>query len=164
MTFWYEDPDPDPDPDLALFVSGFQGANKYNFFSTFIFLLLTLGTFTTVLIESKSLKRHKTVEIRVFFIFFACWWKDPAPYKHTDPGGPKSYGSGSGTLPLKTTNLGMFLHGLLDHDPGVEDLLQQLWETKSLKVMTNLGMFFHGLLDHDPGVEDLLQQLWEANP
>jgi hypothetical protein len=23
-------------------------------------------------------------------------------------------------------NLGMFLHGLLDHDPGVEDLLQQL--------------------------------------
>jgi hypothetical protein len=27
------------------------------------------------------------------------------------------------------TNLGMFLHGLLDHDPGVEDLLQHLWET-----------------------------------
>jgi hypothetical protein len=24
------------------------------------------------------------------------------------------------------TNLGMFLHGLLDHNPGVEDLLQQL--------------------------------------
>jgi hypothetical protein len=37
------------------------------------------------------------------------------------------------------TNLGMFLHRLLDHDPGVEDLLQHLWENAAL----------HGALEED---------------
>ncbi len=69
----------------------------------------TVGTFTSVLKNSKSLKSHITVEIKVFLHFLTCW-------------------SASGTLPLKVIKLGMFLHGLLDHDPGVEDLLQHLWE------------------------------------
>jgi hypothetical protein len=45
-----------------------------------------------------------------------------------------------GRLSLKVmTNLGMFLHGLLDHDPGVEDLLQHLRENAAL----------HGALEED---------------
>ena len=40
---------------------------------------------------------------------------------------------------LVITNLGMFLHGLLDHDPGVEDLLQHLRENAAL----------HGALEED---------------
>ncbi len=37
------------------------------------------------------------------------------------------------------TNLGMFLHRLLDHDPCVEDLLQHLRENAAL----------HGALEED---------------
>jgi hypothetical protein len=45
-----------------------------------------------------------------------------------------------GRLFLKVmTNLGMFLHGLLDHDSGVEDLLQHLRENAAL----------HGALEED---------------
>jgi hypothetical protein len=57
----------------------------------------------------------------------------------------------------------MFLHGLLDHDPGFEDpdpYKLRIREAQNptdpapehlpLKA-TKLGMFLHGLLDHDPG-------------
>jgi len=90
-THWITDPDP------ALFVSGQQ---KMNFMLRTFCLLLTLGTFTTVLKENMPLRSHKTVEIRVSLNFLACRWKDP------DPGGPKTYGSyavGSGTNTEKKT-------------------------------------------------------------
>ncbi len=32
--------------------------------------------------EKKSKRSHKTVEIKVFLHFFACWWKVPDPYKY----------------------------------------------------------------------------------
>jgi hypothetical protein len=35
--------------------------------------------------DSKSLERHKTVEIKVLLKFFAC------QLKHSDPGGPKHW-------------------------------------------------------------------------
>jgi hypothetical protein len=51
-------------------------------------LLITFeGTFTLVFIDKIFLKSGKKVEIKVFIAtFFACWWKDPDPYKIiTDP-------------------------------------------------------------------------------
>ncbi len=54
--------------DPALFVGGFQDANKkYVYFC----LLLTAGTFTSVFTEKKLLRSHKTVEIKIFLIFYA---------------------------------------------------------------------------------------------
>ncbi len=39
------------------------------------------------------------VESNVYFTFFACWWKDSVQkMTDTDPGGPKTYGSGSTLL------------------------------------------------------------------
>ncbi len=56
-------------------------------------LLLFEGTFTTVFIDKKSKRSHKKyLSIKGFLTFIVCWWKDP------DPGGPKTYGSGSTTL------------------------------------------------------------------
>ncbi len=55
----------------------------------------------SVFIDKKWKRSHKIVEIKVFSLFFACWWKDPdldpVPY----PEGQKtscSYRSGSTTL------------------------------------------------------------------
>ncbi len=45
--------------------------------------VLIVATFTSVITENKLLRIHKTVEIKVFLNFLACWWKNP------DPGGPK---------------------------------------------------------------------------
>ncbi len=53
-------------------------------------------TFTSLFKDKKSLKSHKTVEIKVFRTIFAWWWKDPDPLLWlTDPEGPKTYGSGT---------------------------------------------------------------------
>jgi hypothetical protein len=56
--------DPDPwitIPDPALFNSGFQDA---------IFLLIiSVGTFTSIFKDNKSLRSHKPVEIKVFLSF-----------------------------------------------------------------------------------------------
>jgi hypothetical protein len=41
--------------------------------------LLSLGTFTSVFKDDKYLRSHKTLEIKVFLNFFACWWQDPDP-------------------------------------------------------------------------------------
>ncbi len=60
-----------------------------------VFLLITygtVGTFTSVFKDRKSVRCHKTVDIKVFLQFFSFWWKDP------DPGGQKVTGSGSWTL------------------------------------------------------------------
>ncbi len=55
----------DPDPYPALFVRGFQDVNKNKFFS----LLLTIGIFKSDFKEKKSLRSHKTIEIKVFLIY-----------------------------------------------------------------------------------------------
>ncbi len=58
----------------------------------FFYLLLCEGTFTSFSKDKKSIKSHKTVGIKPFLTVFAWWLKDPYL------GGPKTYGSGSGTL------------------------------------------------------------------
>jgi hypothetical protein len=65
---WITDPDPAPDP--ALFVNDFQDANKTKKIFLKFCLLHTVGsTFTPVFKDNKSLKSHKTVEIKVFLYF-----------------------------------------------------------------------------------------------
>ncbi len=81
---WITDLDPDLDP--ALFVSGFQDATKKNF--NVFCLLLSVGTLHLHQ-SSKKIRSHTTVEIKFFLNFFAYRWKDP------NPGGPKTYGSGT---------------------------------------------------------------------
>ncbi len=83
----------DPDSAPALFVSGFQGANKkISYFTKFFFAyyLLSVHLQKSLKIPIKLLGSHKTVEVKDFLHFLACSsWKDP------DPGGPKTYGSGT---------------------------------------------------------------------
>ncbi len=55
------------DPDPALFVRGFRDGNKK--FVFFILDFFIVCTFTTVFKDSKSLRSHKTVEIKVFLFF-----------------------------------------------------------------------------------------------
>jgi hypothetical protein len=62
---WITDPDPDPNPDPALFVSGFRDAK-------FFHLLRTVGIFTKVSKDNKSLRSHKKAQIKVFLHIFAC--------------------------------------------------------------------------------------------
>jgi hypothetical protein len=57
--------------------SGFQENNKKQVFFSFSAYFITctvliVGKFTLVIKDSKSLRSHKIVEIKVF-----CWWKDP---------------------------------------------------------------------------------------
>jgi hypothetical protein len=84
------------DPDPALFSSCFQMPTK------FVCSFITVGTFTSVFKDNKLLRRHKTVEIKVFLNFFkvfihyfACWSESVQQLqiqtriheaqKHTDP-------------------------------------------------------------------------------
>ncbi len=65
-------------------------ANKKLFFSKFsCFFLFFEGIFTSFFKDKKSKRSHKTVGIKVLLTFIAWWYKDP------DPGGPKTYGSGT---------------------------------------------------------------------
>ncbi len=78
---------------------------KIIFFSPFFCVLLLEATFTSF----SKIKGHKEVtkkkESRFFLgTVFAWWWKDPEldqdlVLMDPDPGGPKTYGSGSSTLP-----------------------------------------------------------------
>ncbi len=66
---WLTDPDADP----ALFVSDlhFKTPTTNNFFPLILFMLFLFdGIFTSF---------FKTVKIKVFVHFFACWWKDSYP-------------------------------------------------------------------------------------
>ncbi len=85
---WHFDTDPDPRIRTLDYGSRFFRQWHSNllknlvFFAKIFCLLPTVGsTFTSVLKDKKSLRSHKTVEIEVFLNFFACWWKDPDPYK-----------------------------------------------------------------------------------
>jgi hypothetical protein len=71
--------DPNPDPWIRTlnyrseygscsFRQWLSSANKNKFFC----LLLTVGAFTSDVKDNKSLRSHKTVEIKVFLNFFAC--------------------------------------------------------------------------------------------
>ncbi len=77
---------PYPDPDPALFISDLEDTNNY-------FLKVHLFHFSK---EKSHKKIHKTVEIKAFLTNFAWWWKNLE--SDPDSGGPKTYGSGSGTL------------------------------------------------------------------
>ncbi len=49
---------------------------KIIFFSPkFLCIFLFEGTFTSFFEDKKSQRSHKTVEIKVFLHFFACWWR-----------------------------------------------------------------------------------------
>jgi hypothetical protein len=59
----------------------------------------TVGTFTSVFKDSKSLGSNKRVEIKVFLIFCLLMEGSGSRQIIPDPGVPKTYGSsGSGTL------------------------------------------------------------------
>jgi hypothetical protein len=53
-----------PDPNPALFaLGGFKDANK-----KYVFLPITVGTFTSVFKDNKSLRSYKVVETKVFLL------------------------------------------------------------------------------------------------
>ncbi len=85
------------------FVSGLQDAKKISFcFQSY--LLITFWRLIYISFRrQKVIKKQKLLKFS-FFFFFCCWLKDlhsgplPDPYKvMKDPGGPKTYGSGSTT-------------------------------------------------------------------
>ncbi len=66
---------------------------------------LLLGIFTSVFKDSKSLRSHKTVEIKVFLIYLLVDGRirisNVQIVTDHDPGGPQTYGSyGSGARPV----------------------------------------------------------------
>jgi hypothetical protein len=65
------DLDPDADPDPPIFIIDLQDANKKLIKKKFFSILLFEGTFTSFFKDKKSKRRHKTVEIKVFFTIFA---------------------------------------------------------------------------------------------
>ncbi len=75
----------------------------YTFSRFFFCSFLTVGTFTAVFKDNKSIRNHKTAEIRVLFSLDNGMIRIRTNKIITspNPGGPKSYGSygsGSGTL------------------------------------------------------------------
>jgi hypothetical protein len=78
---WITERDLTQDPDANFFVSGFQETNKKSVFSE-IFLLE--DTFASVFKDNKSLRSHKTVEIKVFLYFFLVdrWTRIPDPHRY----------------------------------------------------------------------------------
>ncbi len=81
--------------DPSVFFQWLPTKNKF-YFPKFFCSLLSVCTFTSVFKDSKSLKIHNRVEIKVFLQFFSCWRKDLNP--DPDPEDPKTYGFRSGTL------------------------------------------------------------------
>jgi hypothetical protein len=61
--------DPDPDPCIRTLD---YGSGSCSFRQWLFCLLLTVGTFTLVFKDNKSLRSHKTVEVKVFLNIFAC--------------------------------------------------------------------------------------------
>ena len=78
MTFWCESgsPDPclwlmDPDPDPSISIINLQDANKKIILKKRFFCILHFeGSFSSFFKGKKSTRRHKTVEIKVFFYYF----------------------------------------------------------------------------------------------
>jgi hypothetical protein len=96
---------------LCFFVREFQYANKKYviFLKFFAYYLGTACTFTSVFKDKTLLRSHKTVQSKVFLNFLAYYGRIRIRI-HTvitgqDPGGPKTYGSGSGTLMSTEENL-----------------------------------------------------------
>jgi hypothetical protein len=72
------DPDSDPDTDAdadadpSLFIIDLQDANqKIIFLTKFFCIVLLEGTFTSFFKGKKSIRSHKTAEIKVFLTIFA---------------------------------------------------------------------------------------------
>ncbi len=97
---------------------------KKSFFSDFACLLLSEGIFTSVFKRYKVIRNSLISEItkqqksRILYSFFASLWKDPDPQPDTykiitdpDPGGAKTYGSGTLVFTFKLTFLKEFSDG-----------------------------------------------------
>ncbi len=54
---------------------------------------MTYSRYIYISLQWKVIKKSQNCENQGVFVFFAFWRKDP------DPGGPKTHGSGFGTLP-----------------------------------------------------------------
>ncbi len=116
-------------------------AQKHTYIHSYI------HTFKSFVKDKKSQRSYKTVEIEAFITIFAWWWKDPEPDPYlwiTDPGGPKTYGSGSPTL-----------HGALDtHDAffvGVVDTPGMVFVILFLYSLIPLHKIFRKSSVADPG-------------
>ncbi len=106
------------DPDSSLFGSGFQDANKKNFFSLrFFCFFLAVRTLTVVFKDNMSLRSQKIVEIILYLNLFACWMlmegsgagsvqiipdPDHRKRKHTDPTDPEHCWPGKDFSPYRT--------------------------------------------------------------
>ncbi len=73
VTFWYRS-----GSGSCSFLQWLSRCQKM-FFSCFFCLLLSEGTLSSFFKDKKLARTHKTVVIKVFLNFFACWWKDPDP-------------------------------------------------------------------------------------
>jgi len=62
----------DPDSDPSIFIVDLQDAKKNQIcLKKFFCILLFEGTFTSFFKDKKSIRSHKTVEIKVLFTIFA---------------------------------------------------------------------------------------------
>jgi len=95
------------EPDPAKFVSDLQRESRRQQ-KKFFCLLLCEVTFTKSFEDKKSWRSHKTVEIKVYLYFFACWWN----YPDADPEGPKTW------IWIRTTSLD-YPHLLQAEWPGL---------------------------------------------
>jgi len=80
--------------ESSFFVSGWQGANKKYFFSTFFCLLLVEGTFTSFFIDEKSKRSHKNSRNQGFSNFVLLLMGGSVSVQNNDGSGsgrPKTY-------------------------------------------------------------------------
>jgi hypothetical protein len=93
--FWLMDPDVDPAPGSCSFL---QWPSRRQ-----VFLIITFWTYFYIIFQRyKVTKESRNSRNQGFSLFFAWWLKDPdLDLADLDPGGPKTFGSGSATLLLR---------------------------------------------------------------
>ncbi len=95
---------------------------KHKVFYKYFCLSLNIGTFISVFKDNKSLRSHKTVEIKDFSLFFASLWKDP------DLKNNYRSGSGFGSVIMEAQELTSYRTDLdpehcLDQEQGWSEVL-----------------------------------------
>ncbi len=86
--------------------------------------------------DKKSLRSHRTVEIKVFINFFACWWKDP------DPGGHKTYGHWQEDSQLAFSELECRLTNHVRKKCIIKKQQQESWNKKKRAGSMDLKLLF----------------------